>query len=230
MINRLKQKSTRDRIKNEILTSASGWENFYAMAGGGKGILVSYLAKNKEFQGKSIAEIAGNLNKDEIETIFDLLIEENGFGGGIYFLMSEENVKKKIQLPWVSFCTDEDAYKLTGLMSKRNPHPRAYGTFPRILGKYVREESVLSWEEAIRKMSSLPADRLGLKDRGRLKKDLAADIVIFNPETVFDKATYTKPHQFPVGINYVIVNGKIVVQDGVHTGAKPGKALFKSGN
>jgi len=228
MLKRLKQKSTREKIKKEILTSTSGWENFYWMAGGGEGILVSYLSKKKEYQGKSIADIARIENKDELDTIFDLLIEENGFGGGIYFLMSEENVKKKLQLPWVSFCTDEDAYKLTGLMSKRNPHPRAYGTFPRILGKYVREEGVVSLEEAIRKMSTLPADRLGLKDRGRIKKDLAADIVIFDPKTVIDKATYTKPHQFPEGINYVIVNGKIVVKDGVHTGAKPGKALFKS--
>jgi N-acyl-D-amino-acid deacylase len=230
MIKRLKQKSTRDKIKKEILTSTSGWENFYWMAGGGKGILVSYLAKNKEFQGKSIAKIASIVNKDELDTIFDLLIDENGFGGGIYFLMSEDNVMKKLQLPWVSFCTDEDAYKLTGLMSKRNPHPRAYGTFPRILGKYVREEGVIALEEAIRKMSGLPADRLGLKDRGRIGKGLAADIVVFNPKTVIDKATYTEPHQFPEGIHYVIVNGKIVVKDGVHTGAKPGKALFKTIN
>ncbi len=230
MIERLKQKSVRDKIKKEILTSTSGWENFYWMAGGGERILVSYLAKNKEYQGKSIAEIARILNKDEIETIFDLLIEENGFGGGIYFFMSEENVKKKIRLPWVSFCTDEDAYKPTGLMSERNPHPRAYGTFPRILGKYVRDEGILPLEEAIRKMSALPADRLGLKDRGRIKKDLAADIVIFDPKIVIDKATYSDPHQFPEGIHYVIVNGKVVVKDGVHTGAKPGKALFKKTN
>jgi len=228
MLKRLKQKSTREKIKKEILTSTSGWENFYWMAGGGKGILVSYLSKKKEYQGKSIADIARIEKKDELDTIFDLLIEENGFGGGIYFLMSEENVKKKLQLPWVSFCTDEDAYKLTGLMSKRNPHPRAYGTFPRVLGKYVREEGVVSLEEAIRKMSALPAGRLGLKDRGRIKKDLAADIVIFDPKTVIDKSTYTKPHQFSEGIDYVIVNGKIVVEDGIHTGAKPGKALFKS--
>jgi N-acyl-D-amino-acid deacylase len=227
LLKRLKNKSSREKIKKEILTSTSGWENFYWMAGGGEGILVSYLSKNKEYQGKSIATIAKMMRKDEIETIFDLLIDENGFGGGIYFLMSEENVKKKMKLPWVSFCTDEDAYKLTGLMSKRNPHPRAYGTFPRVLGKYVREEGVITIEDAIRKMSALPADRLGLKDRGRIKENLAADIVIFNPETVSDKATYTKPHQFPEGINYVIVNGKIVVRDGVHTGAKPGKALFK---
>lgn len=230
MVERLKQKSVRDKIKKEILTSTSGWENFYWMAGGGERILVSYLAKNKEYQGKSIAEIASILKKDDIDTIFDLLIEENGFGGGIYFFMSEENVKKKIRLPWVSFCTDEDAYKPTGLMSERNPHPRAYGTFPRILGKYVRDEGILPLEEAIRKMSALPADRLGLKDRGRIKKDLAADIVIFDPKIVIDKATYAEPHQFPEGINYVIVNGKVVVKDRVHTGAKPGKALFKKTN
>jgi len=230
MVKRLKQKSTRERIKKEILTSTSGWENFYQMAGGGEGILISYLAKNKEFQGKSIADIAEILNKDEVDAILDLLIDENGFGGGIYFLMSEDNITKKIKLPWVSFCTDEDAYKPTGLMSQRNPHPRAYGTFPRILGKYVREEGVLSLEEAIRKMSALPAERLGLKNRGRLEKGFAADIVIFNPQTVIDKATYIEPHQFPVGINYVIVNGKTVVKDGAHTGAKPGKALFKSRN
>jgi N-acyl-D-amino-acid deacylase len=230
MLKRLRQKSTRDKIKREILTSTSGWENFYWMAGGGEGILVSYLAKKKEYQGKSISEIARIEQKDELDTIFDLLIEENGFGGGIYFLMSEENVKKKLQLPWVSFCTDEDAYKPTGLMSKRNPHPRAYGTFPRVLGKYVREERILTLEEAIRKMSASPADRLGLKDRGRIEKDLAADIVIFDPKTVIDKSTYTKPHQFPEGINYVIVNGQIVVKEGQHTGAKPGKALFKERN
>jgi len=228
MIKRLENKVTRAKIKNEILTSTSGWENFYWMAGGGEGIFVSYLSKNKELQGKSIADIAKIMNKDEVDAIFDLLIDENGFGGGIYFLMSEENVKKKMRLPWVSFCTDEDAYKPTGLMSKRNPHPRAYGTFPRILGKFVREENVITLEEAIRKMSALPADRLGLSDRGRIKKDLVADIVVFDPKTVIDKATYTEPHQFPEGINYVIVNGKIVVKEGQHTGAKPGKALLKT--
>jgi N-acyl-D-amino-acid deacylase len=229
LIERLKNENNRDRIRNEILSTKSGWENFYQMAGGGKGILVSYLSeKNKSLQGKSIAEIARLKNTDEISTIFDLLIEEQGYGGGIYFLMSEENVKKKIQLPWVSFCTDEDAYRPEGLMGKRNPHPRAYGTFPRILGKYVREEKVISLSDAIRKMTSLPAARLGLSDRGRLKKGMAADIVIFDPDKVDDMATYIQPHQYPVGINYVIVNGRIVVQQGQHTGVKPGIALFKN--
>ncbi len=227
LIKRLKNIKVRKRIRKEILTSRSGWENFYQMAGGGKNILISYLSeKNKELQGKSIAEIAQIKNKDELSVIFDLLVEEDGYGGGIYFLMSEDNVKKKMQLPWVSFCTDEDAYRPEGLMGKRNPHPRAYGTFPRILGKYVREENVISLPDAIRKMASLPAARLGLVDRGLLKKGMAADIVIFDPATVRDKATYVQPHQYPEGINYVIVNGTIVVKEGQHTGAKPGKALY----
>ncbi len=229
LVERLKKEPIRKQIREEILTSTSGWENFYQMAGGGSGILVSYLSeKNKELQGLSIAEIARIKNKDEISIIFDLLIEEGGFGGGIYFLMSEDNVRKKMQLPWVSFCTDEDAYRPTGLMSQRNPHPRAYGTFPRILGKYVREERILFVQEAIRKMTSLPAARLGLIDRGLLKKGMAADIVVFDPDNVIDKATYTEPHQYPEGINYVIVNGTIVVNDGKHTGAKPGRALFRN--
>jgi N-acyl-D-aspartate/D-glutamate deacylase len=201
------------------------------MAGGGEGILVSYLApERKDLQGKYISEIARQQNKDELEAVFDLLIAEKGGGGGIYFMMSEENVKKKMKLPWISFCTDEDAYKPEGLMGRRNPHPRAYGTFPRVLGHYVRDEQLLSIEEAIRKMTSLPAERLGLKDRGYVRPDMMADIVIFDPEKVRDLATYTNPHQFPDGIAYVLVNGKVVVDKGRHTGAKPGRALFSQGS
>jgi N-acyl-D-amino-acid deacylase len=231
LIQRLKNPDLRAKIKNEILGSKKGWENFYLMSDGGANILVSYLSgERKKLQGKNLAEIAKIYQKDEIETVFDLLIEENGGGGGIYFLMSEDNICKKIQLPWVSFCTDEDAYKPTGLMSKRNPHPRAYGTFPRILGKYVRQEKLLTLEEAIRKMTFLPAQRLGLADRGLLKAGMSADITIFNPDEIIDKATYLNPHQFPQGIDFVIVNGETVIRNGKHTGAKPGKALFKTVN
>ena len=229
LIKRLQNPAMRKKIKLQIQTSFTGWENFYWMADGGKNIMVSYLSeKNKELQGKTIAEIAALRNLDEIDTIFDLLIEESGGGGGIYFLMPEENVIKKMQLPWVTFCTDEDAYKPVGLMSKRNPHPRAYGTFPRILGKYVREQNVITLEEAIKKMTSLSASKLGLKDRGLLKKGYAADINIFDPDKIIDKATYTEPHQFPEGMQYVIVNGVVVVLNGKHTSAQPGKALFKT--
>ena len=215
-------------MKQDILTSKSGWENFYQMSGGGKNILVSYLSeKNKSLQGKSIEEIARIRKEEEIDTIFDLLEEEEGYGGGIYFLMSEENVKKKMQLPWVSFCTDEDAYRPEGLMGKRSPHPRAYGTFPRVLGKYVREEKVLPLQEAIRKMTSLPAARLGFSDRGLLKTGMAADIVVFDSAQIKDQATYLNPHQYPTGISHVFVNGIEVVRNGKHTGALPGKALKK---
>ena len=229
LVERLKNPAIRMKIKLQIQTSFTGWENFYWMAGGGENIMVSYLSeKNKNLQGKTIADIAKIRNKDEVDTILDLLIEESGGGGGIYFIMPEKNVIKKMQLPWVTFCTDEDAYKPVGLMSKRNPHPRSYGTFPRILGKYVRDENVISLEEAIKKMTHLPASKLGLKNRGLIKKGYAADINIFDPEKIIDKATYTEPHQFPEGISFVIVNGMIVVNNGKHTGAQPGKALFKN--
>ena len=229
LVERLKNPAIRTKIKLEILNSFTGWENFFWMADGGKNIMVSYLSeKNKDLQGKTIAEIAKIRDKDEVDTILDLLIEESGGGGGIYFIMPEENVVTKVKLPWVMFCTDEDAYKPVGLMSKRHPHPRAYGTFPRILGKYVREENVITLEEAIKKMTYLPALKLGLKDRGLIKKGYAADINIFDAEKIIDKATYTEPHQFPEGMHYVIVNGMIVVNNGKHTGAQPGKALFKN--
>ncbi len=228
LVARLQKPDLRVRIKSEITNNTSGWENFYRMSGGGENILISYLSgAREEWQGKKLAEIAGLKSQDEIDVLFDLLVAEGGGGGGIYFLMSEENVEKNLKLPWMTFCTDEDAYQPEGLMGKRRPHPRAYGTFPRILGKYVREEKLLTIEEAIRKMTSLPAGRLGFNDRGLLKQGLAADVVIFDPNTVIDKATYADPHQFPTGINCVIVNGRVAVRNGKQTGVKAGKALFR---
>jgi N-acyl-D-amino-acid deacylase len=228
MLKRLRHPAIKARIRQEILQRYDGWENFYWMAGGGAGILISSLsAANQHYQGKTIVRVAQERGKDEIAAVFDLLESENGGGGGIYFLMSEANVRIKMSLPWVIFCTDEHAYRPQGLMGQRNPHPRAYGTFPRILGRYVREEQVLSLEDAIRRMSGLVAQRLGIVDRGILKQGMAADIVIFNPQTVIDRAEYIEPHQFPEGIEYVIVNGEIVVAKGRPTGAKPGKAIFR---
>ena len=229
LVRRLRNPETRAMIKKAILTETKGWENFYQMSGGGKNILVSYLGKErKALQGKTISEIAGLQGKDELDAVFDLLIDEHGGGGGIYFIMSEDNVSKKMQLPWISFCTDEDAYKPEGLMGSRNPHPRAYGTFPSVLGYYVRENKVITLEEAIRKMTSLPAMRLGLKDRGLIRRGMAADLVLFDPVKIADRSTYTNPHQFPIGLPFVLVNGKLVVKDGQHTGLKPGKALFRN--
>ncbi|MFZ0255729.1 MAG: D-aminoacylase [Gammaproteobacteria bacterium] len=228
MLKRLRHTETQARIRREMLQRYEGWDNFYWMAGGGAGILISYLsADHQHYQGKTIAQIAQAMGKDEITAVFDLLESENGGGGGIYFLMSEENIRTKMSLPWVTFCTDEHAYRPQGLMGQRNPHPRAYGTFPRILGRYVREEQVLSLEEAIRRMSGLAAQRLGITDRGLLREGMAADIVVFNPETVIDRAEYIEPHQFSEGIEYVIVNGAVVVAEGRPTGAKPGKAIVR---
>ncbi len=229
LVKRLRDPRIRSEIKAAIVADRTGWDNFYHMAGGGENILVSYLSgERKKFQGKRISEISELLGKDELDTVFDLLIAENGGGGGIYFIMAEENIGKKIKLPWISFCTDEDAYKPEALMGSRNPHPRAYGTFPRVLGRYVRDEGLISLEEAIRKMTSLPAERLGISDRGMIKENMVADLVIFDPKRIIDRATYTNPHQFPEGMPYVLVNGEIVVYRGRHTKAKPGKAIFKS--
>ncbi len=229
LVVRLKNPLMRAKIKNEILHRNIGWENFYQLSGGGKNILFSYLSEqNQKYQGWTLADYAKEQHKDEVDALLDLLISEHGGGGGIYFLMSEENVRKKMRLPFVSFCTDEDAYRPTGLMSQTHPHPRAYGTFPRVLGKYVREEKILSLEEAIRKVSALPASVLGLNNRGLLKPGYAADLVIFDADSIKDLATYLKPHQFPAGIHIVMVNGQIVVQNRKMTDALPGKALFKN--
>ncbi len=228
LVERLKNPRIRNKIKQEILYKNKGWENFYNLSGGGKNILFSYLSpQNKMYQGWTLAEYAQSQKKDEPDALMDLLISEQGGGGGIYFLMSEANIRKKMRLPYVSFCTDEDAYRPTGLMSQRHPHPRAYGTFPRVLGKYVRDEKVISLEEAVRKASALPASVLGLNKRGLLKPGYAADLVVFNADSITDRATYLKPHQYPAGIHLVMVNGKVVVKNRKLTGALPGKALFK---
>jgi N-acyl-D-amino-acid deacylase len=228
MLRRLRHTETQDRIRREMLQRYEGWDNFYWMAGGGAGVLISYLSgAHQHYQGQTIAQVAQAMGKDEITAVFDLLESENGGGGGLYFLMSENNIRTKMSLPWVTFCTDEHAYRPQGRMAQRNPHPRAYGTFPRILGRYVREEKILSLEEAIRRMSGLAAQRLGIADRGLLRPGMAADIVVFNPETVIDRAEYIEPHQFPDGIEYVIVNGGVVMAKGRLTGAKPGKASFR---
>ena len=228
LVARLKNPRLRKKIKREILYVNKGWENFYNLSGGGKNILFSYLSpQNQKYQGWTLAEYAQRQKKDEPDALMDLLISEQGGGGGIYFLMSEANIRKKMRLPFVSFCTDEDAYRPTGLMSQRHPHPRAYGTFPRVFGKYVRDEKVISLEEAVRKASALPATVLGLNKRGLLKPGYAADLVIFNADSIADQATYLKPHQYPTGIRIVMINGEVVVKNRKLTGALPGKALFK---
>jgi N-acyl-D-amino-acid deacylase len=167
--------------------------------------------------------------KDPIETAMDLIAEDESRIDTIYFLMAEENVKKEIVKPWVSFGSDEASQAPEGNFLKANCHPRAYGNFARVLGKYVREEKVLRLEDAIRKLSGLPATNLGLDHRGFVQAGMFADVVIFDPATVGDRATFEKPHQYAVGMKHVFVNGMQVLKDGEHTGAKPGRALWGPG-
>ena len=179
--------------------------------------------------GKTLAEIAKMRGKDPIETIMDLIAEDESRIDSIYFLMAEENVKKEIVKPWISFGSDEASQAPEGVFLKNNPHPRAYGSFARVLGKYVRDEKLISLGEAVRRLSALPATNLGLDHRGFLKEGMFADVVVFDPAMIADRATFEKPHQYAVGMKHVFVNGVQVLKDGEHTDAKPGRALWGPG-
>ena len=167
--------------------------------------------------------------KDPVETIMDLLLEDRSRIGTIYFLMSEDNIKKQIRQPWVSFGSDAASIAAEGVFIKSAAHPRAYGNFARLLGKYVRDEKVISLTEAVRRLTSLPATNLGLNHRGLLENGMFADVVIFDPQTIGDRATFENPHQYSVGVRDVFVNGVQVLKDGEHTGVKPGRALWGPG-
>jgi N-acyl-D-amino-acid deacylase len=231
MRRRLRDPATRARVVDEIRNRPTGWPSFYANAGSPDNILlVSFRREDlKPLQGKTLAQIARQRGKDPVETLLDLLLEDKSPIGTVYFLMSEENVRKLIPLPWVSFGSDEASQAAEGVFLKSMPHPRAYGNFARLLGKYVRDEKLLPLEEAVRKLTSLPATNLGLDRRGLLREGYFADVVVFDPRTVADRATYEQPHQYAVGVRHVFVNGVAVLKDGDHTGAKPGRALWGPG-
>ena len=179
--------------------------------------------------GKTLAEVAKMRGRDPVETIMDLIAEDESRIDAIYFEMSEENLRKEIAKPWISFCSDEASRAPEGVFLKNNPHPRAYGSFARVLGKYVRDEKLISLGEAVRRLSALPATNLGLDHRGFIKEGMFADIVVFDPATIADRATFARPHQYVVGVRDVFVNGVQVLKDGEHTGAKPGRALSGPG-
>jgi N-acyl-D-amino-acid deacylase len=207
------------------------WPNFYRNAGSPE-YLVPIAFKQpalKPLQGLSLAEIAKRRNKDPIETHLDLHVEDESGIATLYFITSEDNIRKLVPKPWMSFGSDEAAQEPEGVFLKQLPHPRAYGNFARLLGKFVREEKLLSLEAAIHKCTGLPASNLGLARRGLLREGHFADVIVFDPATVIDKATYEKPHQFAVGMKHVFVNGVQVLKDGEHTGAKPGRALAGAG-
>lgn len=231
LFKRLRDPATREKIAKEVRTPSDKWENLYLAAGSPEKILLSGFKseKLKPLTGKSLAEVAKMRGQDPVETAMDLIAEDESRIDTIYFLMTEENVKKEIVKPWVSFGSDEASQAPEGNFLKSNCHPRAYGNFARVLGKYVREEKVLTLEEAIRKLSGLPATNLGLDHRGFLQDGMFADVVVFDPATVGDRATFEKPHQYSVGMKHVFVNGTQVLKDGEHTGAKPGRAVWGPG-
>lgn len=231
LFKRLRDPATRAKIAAQVKIDSDKWENLYLDAGSpDKILLVGFKSeKLKPLTGKSLAEVAKIRGKDPIETIMDLIAEDESRIDSVYFLMAEENVKKEIRKPWISFGSDEASQAPEGVFLKSNPHPRAYGCFARVLGKYVRDEKVITLPQAIRKLSSLPATNLGLDHRGLLQEGMFADVVVFDPVTMADRATFDKPHQYAVGMKHVFVNGVQVIRDGEHTGAKPGRALWGPG-
>jgi N-acyl-D-amino-acid deacylase len=226
-IERLKNPAIRQRVTREMRTPTDRWENLYLMAGSPENVLLVGFKNEalKPLTGKTLAEVARLRGRSPEDTIIDLVIEDDSRVGAVYFLMSEENVRKQIALPWMSFGSDAESLAPEGVFLKANPHPRAYGTFARVLGRYVREEKIIPLEEAIRRMTSLPAENLKLDRRGRLKVGYFADVVVFDPAKVQDHATYERPHQYATGVIHVFVNGVPVLRNGEHTGATPGRVV-----
>src|SRR5216117_1144154 len=231
LFKRLRDPATREKIKTEVKIDSDKWENLYLAAGSPEKILlVGFKSdKLKPLTGKTLAEVAKMRGKDPIDTMMDLIAEDESRIGTIYFIMSEDNVKKEVAKPWISFGSDEASQAPESPFTKSNPHPRAYGNFARVLGKYVRDEKVIPMREAVRRLSGLPATNLRLDHRGFLKEGMFADVVVFDPATIADRATYDKPHQYAVGVKHVFVNGVQAIKDGEHTGAKPGRALWGPG-
>ncbi|HVG19149.1 MAG TPA: D-aminoacylase [Blastocatellia bacterium] len=231
LFKRLQDPSARKKIAEAIVTPTNEWENLYLAAGSpDKVLLVEFKSEGlKPLTGKTLGEVARTRGKDPAEVIMDLVLEDRSRVGTVYFMMSEDNIKKQLRQGWVSLGSDAASMAPEGVFLKSSTHPRAYGNFARLLGKYVREEKVISLQEAIRRLSGLPATNLGLDRRGFIKAGMYADVVVFDPATIADRATFEKPHQYAVGMRHVFVNGVQVLKDGEHTGAKPGRALWGPG-
>ncbi len=231
LFKRLQDPEARKKIAAAITTPTNEWENLYLSAGSPDRILLIEFKsdKLKPYTGKTLGDVAKLRGKSPEETIMDLVLEDRSRVGAVYFMMNEDNIKKQIRLPWVSFGSDAASMSPEEPFIKSSTHPRAYGNFARLLGKYVREEKVITLQEAIRRLTGLPATNLGLDHRGFLKLGMFADVVVFDPKTLADRATFEKPHQFAVGMKHVFVNGTQVLKEGEHTGAKPGRALWGPG-
>jgi N-acyl-D-amino-acid deacylase len=224
---RLQDPVIRQRVLHEMVTPTDQWESLYLAAGSPDRVrLVAFKnPKLKPYTGMTLAQVAQARGHSPEETAIDLVVEDGSRVGTVYFMMSEENVKRQLALPWVSFGSDAESLAPTGVFMKSNPHPRAYGNFSRLLGKYVRDEKVISLAEAIRRLTSLPAGVLKLDRRGSLRTEYYADLVVFDPATIRDHATFEQPHQYSTGVRHVFVNGTAVLMDGEHTGKKPGRVV-----
>jgi N-acyl-D-aspartate/D-glutamate deacylase len=233
LIERLKNAALRPRLENEINHGIPGtnWYNHYTATGGWDGMLLVSLPnpQYRRFEGKRMSEVIQALGKPGIDVLFDLLINNGGSVPTVYFHHSEDDMRYALKQPWVSIGSDGTAVTAEGPLATGNPHPRYFGTFPRVLGRYVREEHLLTVEDAVRKMTSANAAKIHQFDRGLLRPGLAADVTMFNAYTVIDNATYQEPHRYATGVEYVIVNGKIVLDKGNHTGARPGIILYGGG-
>lgn len=240
LIERLRNPRERARIRKEMENTTPAWESRYQSAGTWQNVQLAAIGRtrggtndavspNRKYEGMRVAEAAKQAGKDPFDFVFDLLIEERGSVGCVYFIIDEADLALAMKQPWVAIGSDGSALAIDGPLRAGVPHPRNFGTFPRVLGRYVRDMKVISLEDAIRKMSSLPASILGLSDRGTIKEGMWADLVIFDPATVADKATFEDPFQYPVGIDSVLVNGQVVLDEGTHTGARAGRVLRRAG-
>ncbi|HEX7174913.1 MAG TPA: D-aminoacylase [Pyrinomonadaceae bacterium] len=231
LVRRIKDAETRRRILEEMRTPTDKWENLYLAAGSAERVLLSGFKTEalKQLTGKTLASVAKERGTSAEDTILDLIVEDGTRVEAVYFLMSEENIRAQLRQPWVSFGSDASSMAPEGVFLKSSTHPRAYGNFARLLGKYVREERVITLTEAVRRLTSLPATNLGLTGRGLLRPGMFADVVVFDPAKVADRATFDRPHQYSVGVRHVLVNGVPVLRDGEHTGATPGRALWGPG-
>jgi len=223
---RLRDPAIRARVVQEMRSPGPDWENLMLRAGP-EGVMFSDFRNPalRRYIGRTLADVARERGTSPEDTAIDLVIEDNSRVGTIYFLMSEDNIRRQIRLPYMSFGSDAGAPATEGVFLNSNPHPRAYGNVARLLGRYVREERIIPLEEAVRRLTSLPADNLGIADRGRLRPGHHADLAIFDPATVGDRATFERPHQYAVGMRHVFVNGTQVLRDGEHTGATPGRVV-----
>ncbi|MBM3766702.1 MAG: amidohydrolase family protein, partial [Acidobacteria bacterium] len=230
-IENIKNPALKDRLHNEILNGIPGsdWYNHYTATGSWEGMLLASLSNPsyKKYNGRRMNEVIREIGGDPVDVLFKVLIDNAGSVPTVYFHHNEDDMRYAMRQPFVSIGSDGTAVASEGLLAQNHPHPRFYGTFPRVLGRYVREDKVITMEEAIRKMTSANASKIRVYDRGLLRPGFPADITVFDPKTVIDHATYDKPHQYATGIQYVAVNGSIVLDAGKHTGARPGTVITR---